>query len=153
MNVIIKEVEKTAESFGNLVKLLIRFAQEHEMGKLSAKNFNFEKGVRWIANCVECAAWVVETESGEMIGSIGLYLTSPWYSDEPYYADGWLYVVPEYRDSKIAGMLLEKAKAFAEAQNKPLVIGIFSTQDTERKLQMLQRRGFKLIGGTLLFGE
>jgi len=113
MNYVVRPVVKSADEFSRLVNLLIGFAREHEMGRLSAKGFDLSKAIPWVANCVECAAWVAESDTGELVGTIGLYQTSPWYSNEAYYTDGWLYVTPEYRNSKVASTLLAEAKAFA----------------------------------------
>ena len=135
-----------------ILNLLLKFADEHQMGTLSARTRNMEKAVHWIIEHVRCATWVVEND-GKVIGSLGLRLTTPWYSDTEYYADGWFYVDPEHRKSHAGSMLLEEAKKFSGERNKPLVVGLFTLDDIERKIKMLQRRGFKLGGGIFLFGE
>jgi GNAT superfamily N-acetyltransferase len=148
----LRQVEKTQDDFDRLVQLLITFAQEHKMGKLGAENFNLEKSIVWIANGIENGAWVVENDEA-MIGTIALQLTSPWYSHQPYFTDAWLYVLPEYRNSKVASALLAAVQIFAEEKNLPLVVNIFNAEDTESKIQMMQRKGFKLIGASFVSGE
>jgi len=153
MNLKLRQIEETQEDFERLVGLLTSFANEHEMGKLSGKNYNFEKGLGWIINGIKTGGWVLLNEEDQMVGSIALNLTSLWYSDQQYYADAWFYILPEYRKSKGAAALLSTAQMFAEDKGLPLVMNIFNMENTEAKIKLLQRKGFKLIGGTFVSGE
>lgn len=128
------------------------FANEHSMGKLSASNHNVEKGLLWGIKNIECGAWVVEDAAGKVLGTIGVHRTSPWYSDEEYLADGWFYVLPEYRKTGVGKMLLDAAIEFAKEQKMPLIVGVFNMDDTGKKIEIMNRMGLKLIGGLFATG-
>jgi len=150
----IRKIQKTTDDFKALADFLIyNFGQEHNMGKLGAnQGQNIPKGALWVTKCIEHGAWIAE-EDGKIIGSIGIYKTTPWYSDTEYYTDGWFYVLPEHRLSKVGSSLLGMARIYAEEQEKPLVVNIFNMDDTENKIKALQKMGLKLIGATFMAGD
>jgi GNAT superfamily N-acetyltransferase len=136
-----------------LLDLLIgHFVPEHSMGRLSAKEFNFAKGYAWLTHNVECGAWAVEDEDGKFVGSIGLNVTTPWYSDGKYLTDGWFYVLPEHRNSGVGKMLIDRAKEFAEDSGLPMIIGVFNSEETEAKFDIMRRMGMKVVGGLFAAG-
>src|SRR5215471_3416793 len=53
--------------------------------------------------------WVVE-EGQRIVGSLGMLITTDWYSDDEYLLERWNYVRPDYRKSDYARKLLEQAK-------------------------------------------
>ena len=122
------------------------------MGKLSACNLNLKKALDWVVFNIKEAAFVVEDNNGKVVGSIGLNRTSPWYSDAEYIADGWLYVIKEHRKSGVAGMLIDKAKEFAEEKKLPLIIGIFSKEDAIAKADIMNKLGLITVGGLFAAG-
>jgi GNAT superfamily N-acetyltransferase len=143
----------TKEDVGRIHGIITRdFANEHSMGKLSASNHNLEKGLLWGIKNIECGAWVVEDDDGNVLGTLGVHRTAPWYSDEEYLADGWFYVLPEYRKTGVGKMLLDTAVDFAKQQNLPLIIGVFNMDDTAKKVEIMNRMGLKLIGGLFAAG-
>ncbi len=150
----IRLVNKTPDDFKVLADFLIHnFGKEHNMGKLGAnQGHNLAKGALWVTKCMEHGAWVA-IEEDKIIGSIGVYKTTPWYSDVEYYTDGWFYVLPEYRNSRVGSSLLGMARIYCEEQDKPLVVSIFNMDDTENKIKILQHMGLKLIGATFMAGD
>jgi len=91
-------------------------------------------------------------EDGRLIGTIGLHRTSPWYSDSEYLADGWFYVLPEYRKTGVGKMLIDEAKKFAEEVKLPLIIGVFTNEDATTKAQVMQKLGLTMVGGLFATG-
>ena len=152
MNFSIRRIQRTQEDFAKTCELLKRFASEHSMGELSAADFDVPRAAAWIAKNIDHAAWVAEVD-GIPAGTVGVHEVSPWYSDSIYLTDGWLYVLPEYRKSNIGAALIDEAKQFAIGAGLPLVLNIFSMEDTELKIKLFQRKKFKLIGGSFIFGE
>ena len=147
------KLQPRPEDIERIFLLITRdFANEHSMGKLSAATHNVQKGLLWGVKNIECGAWVVEDDDGKVLGSIGIHKTSPWYSDEEYLADGWFYVLPEYRKSGVGQMLLNAAIEFAKDQNLPLIVGVFNMDDTGKKIEIMNRMGLKLIGGLFAAG-
>jgi GNAT superfamily N-acetyltransferase len=135
-----------------VVELLAgHFVPEHKMGPLSAINVNLEKGLKWVVFNVDQMAFGVE-DDGKLVGSLGLHRTSPWYSDSEYLADGWFYVLPEYRKTGVGKMLIGAAKKYAAEANLPLIIGVFTSEDADTKAQVMQRLGLTMVGGLFATG-
>jgi hypothetical protein len=63
---------------------------------------------------------VARNDGGEIIGTIGLFETSTWYSEEPYLTNRWLNVMPGEAGAFRA--LLEAARAEAESRTVMLQI-------------------------------
>lgn len=140
------------EDIKKVIDLLAgHFVPEHKMGPLSAINVNLEKGIKWVIYNINHVAFGVEDE-GKLVGSLGLHRTSPWYSDSEYLADGWFYVLPEYRKTGVGKMLIDEAKKFAEEVKLPLIIGVFTSEDADTKAQVMQKLGLTMVGGLFAAG-
>ena len=149
----LKKLTTGESDFKRVTNFLIdNFVPEHDMGTLSASNLNLEKAFKWIAWNIKEAAFVIEDEEGEVIGSIGLNKTSPWYSDAEYLTDGWFYVSPKYRKSGIAATLIEAAKKYAKQDDLPLIIGVFSKTDAVAKSNIMNKLGLITVGGMFAAG-
>lgn len=79
-------------------------------------------------------------DKGNLEGIVFLMLTSFWYSNDPYFEEYFLYVLPEHRKSKNAVELLKFAKWCADESKFPLFIGILSNHPTERKELLYERQ-------------
>ena len=141
-----------SDDLREVVELLAgHFVPEHKMGPLSAINVNLEKGIKWVVFNVNQMAFGVE-DDGKLVGSLGLHRTSPWYSDSEYLADGWFYVLPEYRKTGVGKMLIDAAKKYAAEANLPLIIGVFTSEDAETKTKVMQKMGMTMVGGMFAAG-
>ena len=150
---IIRQLKNDEEDLKKVINLLVtHFVPEHKMGPLSAINVNLEKGVQWVVFNVNQMAFGVEEEDGKLVGTLGLHRTSPWYSDSEYLADGWFYVLPEYRKTGVGKMLIDEAKKFAEEVKLPLIIGVFTSEDADTKAQVMQKLGLTMVGGLFAAG-
>ena len=148
----IRQLKNNDEDLKKLLELLIaHFIPEHKMGPLSAINVNIEKGMGWVISNLNYMTWGVE-EDGKLVGSLGLHRTAPWYSDTEYLADGWFYVLPEYRKTGVGKMLIEQAKEFAQEVKTPLIIGVFTNEDTETKAHVMNKLGMTMVGGLFAAG-
>ena len=149
----VKKLTTSKDDFKRVVDFLINnFVPEHDMGALSASNLNLEKALKWIVLNIKEVAFVIEDEERKVIGSIGLHRTSPWYSDAEYIADGWIYVLPEYRKKGSAGTLIEAAKNYAKQEGLPLIIGVFSKEDAITKSNIMNKLGLITVGGFFAAG-
>lgn len=149
---IVRQLKNDGEDLKKIIDLLVtHFVPEHKMGPLSAINVNLEKGVQWVVFNVNQMAFGVE-EDGKLVGTLGLHRTSPWYSDSEYLADGWFYVLPEYRKTGVGKMLIDEAKKFAEEVKLPLIIGVFTSEDADTKAQVMQKLGLTMVGGLFAAG-
>lgn len=84
-------------------------------------------------------------------GSIGLWITSWYYTNDPHLAEFWNFVRPDCRRSTHARRLIEFGKWCSEALGIPLHIGIVTTKRAEAK-QRLYRRQLKHVGGYYMWG-
>jgi len=148
----LRQLQNEDGDLKKVIGLLVEhFVPEHKMGPLSAINVNLEKGVKWVIYNVSEMAFGVE-DGGKLVGSLGLHRTSPWYSDSEYLADGWFYVLPEYRKTGVGKMLIDAAKKYAAEANLPLIIGVFTSEDAETKTKVMQKMGMTMVGGMFAAG-
>ena len=149
---IVRQLTTSKEDLEKVVDLLVKhFVPEHQMGPLSAINVNVEKGLQWVMFNVGHMTFGVE-DDGKLVGSLGLHRTSPWYSDSEYLADGWFYVLPEYRKTGVGKMLIDAAKNYATEAKLPLIIGVFTSEDADTKAQVMQKLGLTMVGGLFAVG-
>ena len=80
-------------------------------------------------------------KDGKLVGSIGAMKSSWWFSDEEFIAETWFYVLPEYRDYKIARALLQELIKYAN--NMTIQLPVSSGKDTP---SLYKRMGFKEMG-------
>jgi len=150
---IARQLTTSTGDLEKVIELLVsHFVPEHKMGPLSAINVNLEKGVKWVMYNVDQMAFGVMNDEGRLVGSLGLHRTSPWYSDSEYLADGWFYVLPEYRKTGVGKMLIDEAKKFADQIKLPLIIGVFTSEDVETKVKVMQKMGMTMVGGLFAAG-
>jgi len=84
-------------------------------------------------------------------GSIGLFATAWWYTEDPHLTEFWNFVRPDCRRSSHANKLLEFAKWCSDCLGIPLHVGIVSNSRVEAK-QRLYRRKLKHVGGYFMWG-
>jgi GNAT superfamily N-acetyltransferase len=89
---------------------------------------------------------------GDVEGLIYLAINCMWYSRDPHLEELFSYVKPEFRRSKNAKALVEFAKASADKIGVPLLIGILSNTDTQRKIKLYERMLGEPVGAFFLHG-
>lgn len=125
-----------------LWRFLIDFHGEFGMGAM-----NVEKAIAAIRDVVlnHCAI-VVEDAAFEIVGSIGIFETRLWYSDDVILTDRWWFIAPEHRGkAAVVRLLLEEAREFAQGVEIPLVL--WPTHSPKRS----PRSEIETIGTTLRF--
>jgi GNAT superfamily N-acetyltransferase len=63
-------------------------------------------------------------QSGEAVGTIGLAIDRPWFSDAAWVRDLWLFVDPGHRRAPHARALLRAARHYAGALRLPLEVSV-----------------------------
>ncbi len=94
---------------------------------------------------------VIDGDDG-IEGSVGMILTSWYYSRDMHFTEMWNFVRPDKRKSTHAKKLIEFAKWCADTLGIPLYMGIVSTDRVEAK-QRLYRRQLTPIGATFIHGS
>lgn len=97
-------------------------------------------------------------EDKRVVASLGMLITSDWYSDELYLMERWNFVHPEYRRSDYARKLLEQAKWASEwfksrpgNLSMPFLCSINSFERTEAKVRLYARH-MPCIGAYFIYG-
>ncbi len=67
---------------------------------------------------------IARDAGGNPIGTLGIVELTYWYSRGSYLQDVWLYVVPEHRGGSVLRALMSRAKSFADARGKVLMVTI-----------------------------
>lgn len=94
------------------------------------------------------------------IGSVGIEVHNPRYSDDEYLSQAWMFVMPEFRSG---GRHWEDLFAFcdwwrqdmSEKLGKPLILesSVQSLNRLPAKLRLWRRRAGRQVGGTFWTGE
>lgn len=94
---------------------------------------------------------VIDGESG-VEGSIGLQLSSWWYTENDYHlSEFWCFVREDCRATNHAKDLIQFAKWCAEEMKIPLFMGIVTTKRTAAK-ERLYRRTLPKVGAYFMWG-
>jgi GNAT superfamily N-acetyltransferase len=101
-------------------------------------------------------------EDNRVVASLGMILTTDWYTDDEFLLERWNFVHPNYRRSDYGRRLLEQAKAtsdwFTKSARKDgrndvlFLCGINSFHRTEAKVRLYARH-IPCIGAYFLYGE
>lgn len=99
--------------------------------------------------------------NGRLLGAIGMHVTklADW-SEEYGLVNEWFYVIPQFRDSDIARMLLKAVESWADADIQPwdggekprmaIQLGMLSGQQTGLKNKFMQQLGYVNGGGNFI---
>lgn len=118
-----------------------------------------------LAHVQECCAQqngvagIIDGLNG-IVGSIGIEVYNPWYSDDDYLSQAWLYVVPEHRfGTQHADALFDFQDWYkAEMEQRlghPLLLesSVTSNERLPAKMRMFRRRAGRQVGGVFWDGE
>lgn len=82
--------------------------------------------------------------------SIGMVISSWWYTDDFHLEEVWNYVHPDHRRSNHAKNLISFGKWCAEQMRLNLLMGILTTERTEAKARLYQRQ-IPQVGALFLY--
>ena len=149
----------------NLTKMLIQAREEKGQHTYYPSVPEGEVGRQMVLDHVNgmTKSGVVYTADldGRLLGAIGMHVTqmAEWSFDFGLINE-WFYVMPQFRDSDIAIMLLKAVEEWADADinpwnNKakprmPMVVGMMSGQQTGLKNKFMQGLGFINGGGNFV---
>lgn len=149
----VASVSYSRASLTDISGILALLSIMHEEAE-SLPEIDWAKTTHAVADVVlSGVALVAKNKEGHVVGSIGGYVTSQWYSNAPHLGDLWYYVMPDYRKTKAAVSLMEGFKEAAAAIKVPLQVGhVFGDKDLDRKDKLFRRLGFKPVG-SIYVGE
>ena len=149
----------------NLTKMLIQARDEKEQHVYYPSVPEGEIGRQMVLDHVNSMTktGVVYTADldGRLLGAIGMHVTqmADWSFDFGLINE-WFYVLPQFRDSDIAIMLLKAVEEWADADinpwnskakpRMPMVVGMMSGQQTGLKNKFMQGLGFINGGGNFV---
>jgi GNAT superfamily N-acetyltransferase len=139
----------TEADMPRLMELLRAMHAEIGIGALNAP-----KVFHLVSRLLRDGAVLVAVEDNLIIGAIGLELRAWWYSDDTVLGDYFFFVDAEHRGSEAAVRLIERASEFAHQAGRPLMLGVLSLVETERKNLFFRRRfpTFKPCGELFIEG-
>lgn len=95
---------------------------------------------------------------GAAVGTCGLLLQRPWFSDVLWLRDVWLFVHPAHRRTPHARALLRAARRYAERLGRPLVMEVAGgaagggSRRVAAKLRLYRRELGEPTGATWVIG-
>lgn len=132
-----------------------------EMGFFSLNKEKVAAGIKWATEGRGGFVFCIN-EDNRVVATLGMLLTTDWYTDDEFLLERWNYVHPHYRRSDYARKMLEQAKAtsdwFTRSARKDgrndvlFMCGINSFERTEAKVR-LYARTIPCIGAYFLYGE
>jgi hypothetical protein len=107
-----------------------------------------EKMVHYVGDhIINGALFVARDADGTVVGAIAGRETEYWFSTSGYVREGFYYVSARARASRAAVLLLRSLKAWAAQKGMPLICGVSSADQVERKDRFFERNGMRRIGG------
>jgi hypothetical protein len=121
--------------------------------EMYAENAHFQidlQSVRGVvAECIRHRFCLVLENDKTLIGTTGLFISKAWYSAQTFVTDHWFFIRESARNGRAALILLNGTKVFAKDLGLPLVLGVFSKSEPERKVKFFAR-AMTPIGGFFL---
>lgn len=117
-------------------------------------DIDFDKLVPYITNLVLEHVVLVQRneENPKLIDGVVLFQIAPaWFSSVPVLTSVFMYVKPEHRNIKIVRNLLNVAKEYGIMNELPIVFGITTQKDVERKRKLFKHLGFQDWGSSLIW--
>jgi GNAT superfamily N-acetyltransferase len=126
-----------------------------ENGMFNLNREKVIKGIQWATERKGGIIFCIDDDIG-VVASLGMCITSDWYSDDEYLLERWNYVHPDYRRTDYARKLIEQSKWAHEWFKRqgillPFQCGINSFDRTEAKVRMYARH-MPCIGAFFIYG-
>lgn len=134
----------TMEQLDECVQLALQIPLENEWDSFPAPDY--DKVQETLKKLIEDQTLIIYTNNKIIVGILGCIIDTFWWSNQPMMMDALFYIKPEFRSYAAFDRLLSTAEEFAKINGLPLALLFFTTKDTERKFNMVQKRGYKPIG-------
>jgi len=106
-----------------------------------------EKVLRYLGQHVIDGVLFVAEQDGCLVGAMAGRPAEYWWSTERFVNEGVFFVSERARASRAAVLLLKAMQGYADDLGLPLVVGVTSGDEVERKDRFFAKRGMARIGG------
>ena len=107
-----------------------------------------EKLMAVIASTILNGFCIVTTIDKIVIGSIGAEITTFYHNHDKLIMDRWLYVDPEYRNTRSAWKMMRQLATWADEQEIPMMTAVMSGLNIDRTDRLYERNKFRRIGSS-----
>lgn len=111
---------------------------------------NEAKALGVITERINEGGCMISRSHGKVVGSVAVYRSNWWYSDESVFFDQWFFVHPEHRNEGHAVRLIAALKQACRNTGTPLVLQVGTTVDALSKLKFFKKH-LTPFGGAFLF--
>lgn len=108
---------------------------------------DLDKMALHVARHIDDGVIFLAEKDGKYAGIISGMPAQYWFSQEWYFLEGFFYVHPDHRKSRIALSLLRLLKKEAHFLGMKLVCSVSTGEDIARKDKFFERNGFRRVGG------
>ena len=91
-----------------------------------------------------------DKNKGGITGSVGGMVGNDWWSDKPFLGDLWFYVLPEYRKTRSAFLLVKEFISFGKNLKLSIRMGHIFSGDIDKKDKFFEHFKFIKAGSTFI---
>jgi len=135
----------TPDDLEEVFTLLLVMHAENGVGRLDEP-----KARGAISEIINSGGCLISKQNGKIVGSVGLTMTSWWYSQDRFLVDEWFFVHPDHRAEGHATQLIGWMKTAAQTCGTPVVLSVGTTVDALSKLKYF-RKHLTPFGGAFIY--
>lgn len=106
-----------------------------------------------ILDIIKAGGCIVSEKDGKIIGTVGIFKSTPWFSSDEIWSDQWFYVHPDHRADGHATRFIACLKAAANKEGRPFVLSVNTTERTLSKLKYFKKHMQPFGGNFIYFPE
>jgi GNAT superfamily N-acetyltransferase len=135
----------TPDDFEAVYELLKVMHAENGIGRVDEP-----KARGAISEVINANGCLLAWQGDRIVGSVGLTMTSWWYSRENFLTDMWFFVHPDHRAEGHATRLIAWMKTAAKHAGIPVVLSVGTKVDSLSKLKFF-RKHMTPFGGAFIY--
>jgi len=119
-------------------------------GENGQAKVNEAKALGVISHTIKEGGCLISRQRGEIVGSLGIFRNTWWYSDEEAFFDHWFFVHPDHRTEGHAVRLLAAMKQASRNTGIPFVLQVGTHVDALSKLKFFKKH-MEPFGGAFIY--